>query len=98
MTTVEMILGAGVAVMGGGNIWNWLASRGKTKVDLIQLGQTISKEIIAALQLEREALIGKVGELEARIGELIDHIEALEGSMRKAGVPIPPRPARKAKP
>lgn len=95
MTTVEMILGAGIAIMGGGNVWNWLASRGKQKVDLIQLGQTISSEIIRALKDERQELIDKIGDLEDRIGELVQHIEALENSMRKAGVPIPPRPSRK---
>lgn len=98
MTTAEMILAGAVALMGGGNIYNWLSSRGKQKVDLIQLGQTISSEIIKALKAERQELIDKVGELEDKIGELVEHIEALEGSMRKAGVPIPPRPSRKTAP
>lgn len=98
MTPAEIILGLLALVMGGGNIWNWLSNRGKQKVDLIALGQTISGEIIKALKTEREELTAKVGELEERIGELIDHIEALEASMRTAGVPIPPRPTRKAKP
>lgn len=97
MTTAEIILGLLALVMGGGNIWNWLSNRGKQKVDLIALGQTISGEIIKALKTERQELIDKVGELEERIGELVSHIEALESSMRERGVPVPPRPSR-AKP
>jgi hypothetical protein len=33
MTTVEIILALAAVLMGGGSVYNWLASRGKTKVD-----------------------------------------------------------------
>ena len=98
MTLAELGLAGLALVMGGGNIWNWLSNRGKQKVDLITLGQTISAEIISALKAERQELMDKVEELESRIGELVSHIESLEASMRKAGIQPPPRPARKAKP
>lgn len=97
MSPAEIGLGVVVAVMGGGNAWNWLASRGKQKVDLITLGQTISKEIIAALKAEREELTAKVGELEVRIGELAGHIETLEAVISKLGGKVPPRPVNHRK-
>lgn len=83
--------------MGGGNLWNWLTSRGKQKVDLITLGQTISAEIIAALKAERQELIDKVGDLEKQVGELVEHIGSLEAALTKAGITPPPRPHRKVK-
>lgn len=97
MTTAEMILAGAAALMGGGNIYNWLSSRGKQKVDLIQLGQTISGEIIKALKAEREELTAKVGELEVRIGELAGHIETLEAVISKLGGKVPPRPVNHRK-
>jgi uncharacterized protein involved in exopolysaccharide biosynthesis len=96
MTTAEIILSAGVALMGGGNVWNWLSSRGKTKVDLITLGQTISVQIIAGLKTEREELLTKIEGLETLIGELVSHVEALESALRAAGITPPPRPRKKA--
>lgn len=95
MTTAELALSGIVAIMGGGNIWNWLANRNKAKVDLIQLGQTISAEIIAALKAERQELIDKVADLEKQIGDLVEHIGSLEGALAKAGIKPPPRPVRR---
>ena len=102
MTTAELILGAGVAIMGGGNIWNWLASRGKTRVDLIQLGQTISAEIITALKAERDELAAKVDSLERQVRDLQHDIrgwfqwgEAQERLLIEKGITPPPRPKRK---
>lgn len=95
MTPAEMGLSAVIALMGGGNVWNWLANRGKAKVDLIQLGQTISAEIIGALKAERQELIDKVDDLEKQIGELVEHIGSLEAALSKAGIKPPPRPVRR---
>lgn len=102
MTSAEMMLSGIVALVGGGHVWNWLASRGKAKVDLIQLGQTISAEIITALKAERDELSRKVEALEGRIGELQDdvrdltqHVGSLETQLREKGVEPPPRPSRR---
>lgn len=91
-----MVLGILALVMGGGNVWNWLSNRGKQRVDLISLGQTISAEIIAALKEERVELTLKVAELEERIGELAGHIETLEGVISELGGKVPPRPRKAA--
>lgn len=102
MSAVELVLGSLVAVLGGGNVWNWIASRNKTKVDLIQLGQTISGEIIAALKSERQELLAKIDALEANVRDLKhdvrglqQHVEALEAVIRDLGAVPPPRPKRK---
>lgn len=95
MTTAELILSGVVTLMGGGNVWNWLSSRGKAKVDLITLGQTISAEIIKALKTEREELLGKITELENTVADLVGHVEALETALRDAGITPPPRPRKK---
>lgn len=104
MTTTELILGAVSTVLGGGSIWNWIASRGKTRVDLIQLGQTISAQIIQGLKAERdelaakvEALEGKVSDLNHSINGLSQHIVSLEELLIRAGITPPPRPERKGK-
>lgn len=111
MTGAESALTLAVALVGGGSLWNWLASRGKTKVDLIELGQTIATATIKALQDDRTALMAEVRELKAEIAALskkIDaqddkietltkHIEELEGVVRALGGTPPPRPLSKAK-
>lgn len=88
MTSAEMLLSGVVAVMGGGNVWNWLTSRGKTKVDLIQLAQTIAAETITALD-------GRIKELEEKVDTLSAHIVSLEILLRENGITPPPRPERK---
>lgn len=102
MTLAEMGLTALVTVMGGGNIWNWLSNRGKQRVDLIALGQTISADIITALRADRDALKAEVSALKTEIGDLrhdvrglSQHIVSLETIMVQAGITPPPRPARK---
>lgn len=111
MTNVEMILSAIVAVMGGGGLWSWLSSRGKTKVDLIELGQTIATATIKALQADRAALIAEVHALKAEIAALgvkinaqddkietlTTHIEKLETEVRRLGGTPPPRPLPRVK-
>jgi len=111
MTTPEVALTLAVALVGGGHVWNWLASRGKAKVDLITLGQAIAKSTIEALQVDRAALMAEVRELKAEIaglGAKIDaqdekietltkHIEELEGVVRALGGVPPPRPLARAK-
>lgn len=102
MSPVEIGLAATLTVIGGGNIWNWLASRGKTKVDLIQLGQTISAQIITALKEERDGLAAKVESLEKTVAELEHEIrgwfqwgEAQERLLNENGITPPPRPKKK---
>lgn len=104
MSATEVILAALSAILGGGSIWNWIASRGKTRVDLIQLGQTISAQIIQGLKAERdelaakvEALEGKVSDLNHSINGLSQHIVSLEELLIRAGITPPPRPERKGK-
>lgn len=111
MTTPEMALTLAVALVGAGNMWNWLASRGKAKVDLITLGQAIAKSTIEALQQDRAALLDEIRELKREIADLglkIDaqddkintltkHIEELEGVVRALGGTPPPRPLPRAK-
>lgn len=106
MTTIEIILALAAVLMGGGSVYNWLASRGKTKVDLIELGQSIATATIKALQDDRTALIAEVQALKAEIAALglkIDaqddkietltsHIEKLETEVRRLGGTPPPRP------
>lgn len=111
MTGAEAALTLAVALVGGGHIWNWLASRGKTNVDLIELGQSIATATIKALQDDRTALMWEVRELKAEIAALglkIDaqddkietltaHIEKLETEVRRLGGTPPPRPLPKGK-
>ena len=111
MTGAEAALTLAVALVGGGHAWNWLASRGKTKVDLIELGQSIATATIKALQDDRSALMLEVRELKAEIAALsvkIDaqdekietltaHIEKLETEVRRLGGVPPPRPIPRAK-
>jgi septal ring factor EnvC (AmiA/AmiB activator) len=111
MTGAEAALTLAVALVGGGQAWNWLASRGKAKVDLIELGQSIASATIKALQDDRSALMLEVRELKAEIAALgikIDaqddkietlttHIEKLETEVRRLGGTPPPRPLPKAK-
>ena len=94
MTTAEMALSAAVAIMGGGNVWSWLSSRGKTKVDLITLGQTIAESTIAALRDDRAELLSRIDDLEAKIDEMSAHIENLENTIRGLGATPPARPPR----
>lgn len=77
MTGAEAALALAVALVGGGHIWNWLASRGKTNVDLIELGQSIATATIKALQDDRTSLMGEVRELKAEIAALGVAIENL---------------------
>lgn len=102
MTAGELGLSALVTIIGGGHIWNWLASRGKTKIDLISLAQTISADIITALKADRDALKAEVAGLKSEIADLrhdvrgmSQHIVSLEAIMVQAGITPPPRPARK---
>jgi len=93
MTTAEIALSGILTIMGGGHVWNWLSSRGKTKVDLITLAQSIAAETIKALKDREDALMERIDALEERVGELSVHIESLEGVIRSAGLTPPPRPA-----
>lgn len=97
MTTAEILLSGAVTIMGGGNVWNWLSSRGKTKVDLITLAQSIAAETIKALKDREGALLERLSDLEERVGELSAHIESLESVIRTAGLTPPPRPAARAR-
>lgn len=102
MTLAEGVLGSVLAVLGGGGVWNWIASRGKTKVDLIQLAASISSETIKALKEDRKELLGRIDHLDALIENLkhdvrglSQHIVSLETLLAKAGIEPPPRPTKK---
>lgn len=88
MSPAEIGLGLLVAIMGGGNIYNWFSSRGKTKVDLIKLAQTIAAETITALD-------GRIKELEEKVDTLSAHIVSLESLLLEKGITPPPRPKAK---
>lgn len=93
MTAAELALSGIVTVLGGGNIWNWLAGRGKTKVDLITLAQSIAAETIKALKDREDALMDRISELEGKMDDMSAHIASLENVIRDMGATPPPRPA-----
>lgn len=102
MTLAEMGLSVVVALVGGGHVWNWLSSRGKAKIDLITLGQTISASIIESLREERKELLDKIDALEATVAELRlevaewgAHAMNLEDTIRKLGATPPPMPPKR---
>lgn len=88
MSPAEIGLGIIVAIMGTGSVWNWLASRGKTRVDLIALAEKIAAATITALD-------SRIKELEDKVDVLSRHVETLEGVIRELGAIPPPRPSRK---
>lgn len=96
MTTAEIVLAAGVALMGGGNVWNWLSSRGKTKVDLISLAQSIASETIKALDLRIAGMEATIEDQGRKIEDLTAHIGELEEVIRGLGGIPPARPRRRA--
>lgn len=96
MSPVETALAVLVAVMGGGNIYNWLSSRGKTKVDLIQLAQGIAAETIKALDSRIAQMEATIEDQGRKIDELTAHIGSLEEVIRNLGGTPPPRPRRKS--
>lgn len=96
MSPAEIALGIIVAIMGTGSVWNWLASRGKTKVDLIQLAQSIAAETIKALDLRIAHLEATIEDQGRKIEELTQHIEKLEEVIRGLGGVPPARPRKKA--
>ena len=95
MTTAELILSAACSVIGTGTIWNWLASRGKTKVDLIALAQSIAAETIKALDTRIAQLEATIEDQGRKIEELTQHIGNLEDVIRGLGGTPPARPPRK---
>lgn len=95
MTTAEIVLTAGVALMGGGNVWNWLSSRGKTKVDLITLAQSIASETIKALDTRIAQMEATIENQGMKIEELTLHIGKLEDVIVGLGGVPPVRPRRK---
>lgn len=96
MSPAEIALGAVVAVMGGGQIYNWLASRGKTKVDLIGLAQSIAAETIKALDTRIAQLEATIEDQGMKIEDLIQHVGKLEDIIIGFGGTPPPRPRKKA--
>lgn len=96
MSPAEMALGAVVAVMGGGNLWNWLASRGKTKVDLITLAQSIAADTIEALDKRMAQMEATIDDQGMKIEDLIAHVGKLEDIIIGFGGTPPPRPRKKA--
>ena len=81
--------------MGGGNLWNWLASRGKTKVDLIALAQSIASETIKALDHRIALMEATIEDQGRRIDDLTAHIGKLEDVILGLGGTPPQRPRKK---
>lgn len=98
MSPVELGLSATIAIIGGGNVWNWLASRGKTKVDLIALAQSIAAETIKALDTRIAQLEATIEDQGRKIEDLTQHIGNLEDVIRGLGGTPPARPPRKVAP
>lgn len=96
MTSTELILGAVATILGGGGVWNWIANRGKTRVDLIALAQSIAAETIKALDTRIGQLEATIEDQGRKIEELTAHIEKLEEVILGLGGTPPPRPKRKA--
>lgn len=104
MTLGEQALAIILAVIGSGHAWNWWTSRGKQKVDLISLAQTISSDIITALKADRDALKEEVHSLRQEVERLqhdirglSQHVVSLETLLLEKGITPPPRPERKGK-
>lgn len=95
MSPAEIGLGVLVAIMGSGNLYNWLSSRGKTKVDLITLGQTIAAETIKALDVRIAQLEATIEDQGMKIEDLIQHVGKLEDIIIGFGGTPPPRPRKK---
>lgn len=95
MTLAEMVLGGGALLMGGGNVYNWLTSRGKHKVDLIQLAQSIAAETIKALDGRIAQMEATIEEQGRKIEDLTTHIGKLEDVIHGLGGTPPPRPRKK---
>lgn len=89
MTATEAILAVSALVFGGGHVWTWWASRGKVKVDLIALAQSISAETMRGMD-------ARIHALEARVEDAEAHIERLEKYIREGGQTPPPRPPRRS--
>lgn len=96
MSPAEIGLGVLVAAMGSGNLYNWLSSRGKTKVDLITLGQTIASETIASLDKRIAQMEATIEDQGMKIEDLIKHVGKLEDIIIGFGGTPPPRPRKKA--
>lgn len=99
MTTPDPAMTALLGVIGAilaGNVWNWLASRGKTKVDLIGLAQSIAAETIKALDTRIAQLEATIEDQGIKIEELIQHVGKLEDIIIGFGGTPPPRPRKKA--
>lgn len=90
MTLFEGALTTGIALLGGGHVWTWLASRGKQQVDLIELSERIAAATIVGLDT-------RIKELEDKVDALSAHVEVLEGVIRQLGETPPPRPTPRAK-
>lgn len=95
MSPAEIGLGVLVAVMGSGNLYNWLSSRGKTKVDLITLAQSIAAETIKALDTRIAQLEATIEDQGMKIEDLISHVGKLEDIIIGFGGTPPPRPRKK---
>ncbi len=109
MSAIELVLSLLIALVGGGGVWSWLSSRGKVKVDLLTLTQSIAAATIQSLQQDRQALLEEIKELKKEVNDLsakIDaqdekietltlHIEKLEDVVRGLGGTPPPRPRKR---
>jgi len=62
--SAELLSGLLVAVVGGGGLWAYLGSRGKTKADLITIAQDAAGAVIHSLREEIHRLQDRIVDLE----------------------------------
>lgn len=62
--SAELLSGVLVAIVGGGGLWAYLGSRGKTKADLVTIAQDAAGSVIQSLREEIHRLQDRIGELE----------------------------------
>ena len=102
MNLSEAIITGLVSLVGGGGLGAWLTSRGKQRIDLIALGQTVAAATIEGLKSDRDSLLGRIDALEGQImalkeqlEELLFHAESLEGVLKAHSIAPPPRPRKR---
>lgn len=93
MTLSELLLsGAALA----GPVLTYIVASRKSKADLAEVAMDIAREMLEEQRHERDELKEEVRQLRETVEELSQHIETLESAIEKAGLPIPPRPRKRA--
>ena len=64
--SADLLSGILVAVVGGGGLWAYLGSRGKTKADLVTIAQDAAGEVVQMLREQIRHLQERTDHLEAQ--------------------------------